>query len=162
MLCYLTNNLRQEKGMAMIIVLPILLMITILGIAAIYNSNTDMEISGSVKRGSQAFYIAEAGLERAVNEYIWGNFFDENVSPISNPFGWIEGLSDSSFYSAIPLGSDGSYSTRITSVVNPLISSGIISHFFKSGSGNFLSTEQIIEILSVSSPSTSAYPIPTA
>ena len=116
---YLTKNLKNENGMAIIIVIPILLMITILGITAIYNANTDMDISGSVKRGSQAFYIAEAGLERAVNEYIWGNFFDENVSPISNPFGWLEGLGDSAFYSSIPLGDNGSYSTRVTSVVNP-------------------------------------------
>lgn len=115
----MVSKLKNNKGMAMIIVIPILLMITILGISAVFNSNTDMDISGSVKRSSQAFYIAEAGLERAINEYIWGNFFDENVSPITQPFNWLENLDDSTFYTDVALGNSASYSTRVVSVVDP-------------------------------------------
>lgn len=109
----------NNKGMAMIVILPILLMITLLGIAAVMNSNTGIDISGSVKRGSQAFYTAEAGLERAINEYIWGNFYDENVSPITDPFGWLDNLSDSAFYVDIPLGAEATYTVNVTSVTNP-------------------------------------------
>jgi hypothetical protein len=113
------NKLNNNKGMAMIVVIPILLMITILGISAVFNSNTDMDISGSVKRSSQAFYIAEAGLERAINEYIWGNFFDENVSPMTGPFDWLESLDDSLFYEDVSLGSSATYSVRVLSVDDP-------------------------------------------
>jgi hypothetical protein len=113
------KRLNNNKGMAMIVILPILLLITLLGIAAVMNSNTGMDISGSVKRSSQTFYVAEAGLERAVNEYIWGNFFDENVSPITNPFGWLDNLSDSAFYQDVPLGSEATYSVHVEEVDNP-------------------------------------------
>jgi hypothetical protein len=113
------KRLNNNKGMAMIVILPILLLITLLGIAAVMNSNTGMDISGSVKRSSQTFYVAEAGLERAVNEYIWGNFFDENVSPITDPFGWLDNLSDSAFYQDIPLGSEATYNVHVEEVVNP-------------------------------------------
>jgi hypothetical protein len=113
------KTFKNNTGMAMIIILPILLMITLLGIAAVMNSNTGMDISGSVKRGSQTFYVAEAGLERAVNEYIWGNFYDENVSPITNPFGWLDNLSDSAFYQDILLGAEGRYTVHVETVVDP-------------------------------------------
>ena len=109
----------NNKGMAMIVILPILLMITLLGIAAVMNSNTGIDISGSVKRESQTFYTAEAGLERAINEYIWGNFYDENVSPITDPFGWLDNLSDSAFYQDIPLGSEATYTVYVSDVDNP-------------------------------------------
>ncbi len=113
------KSLNNNKGMAMIVVLPILLMITLLGIAAVMNSNTGIDISGSNKRGSQTFYVAEAGLERAINEYIWGNFYDENVSPITNPFGWLDNLSDSAFYQDIDLGAEGSYTVYVDEIENP-------------------------------------------
>lgn len=113
------KSLQNKKGMAMIVILPILLMITLLGIAAVMNSNTGIDISGSVKRGSQTFYVAEAGLERAINEYIWGNFYDENVSPITDPFGWLDNLSDSAFYQDIALGTEGTYTVYVDEVVDP-------------------------------------------
>jgi hypothetical protein len=113
------KSLYNKKGMAMIVVLPILLMITLLGIAAVMNSNTDIDISGSVKRGSQTFYVAEAGLERAINEYIWGNFYDENVSPITDPFSWLDNLSDSAFYDDIALGGEGTYKVYVENIDNP-------------------------------------------
>ncbi len=113
------SKLKNNRGMAMAVVIPILLLISFLGIVAVMNSNTYVDIAGSVKRNSQAFYIAEAGLERAINEYVWGNFYDERVSPMTNPFGWIESLGDSLFYQNIPFSNDGSYSVRVTSVVNP-------------------------------------------
>jgi len=109
----------DNRGMAMAVVIPILLLISFLGIVAVMNSNTYIDIAGSVKRNSQAFYVAEAGLERAINEYVWGNFFDENVSPMINPFGWLENLDDSLFYNNVALGNDGYYSARVTGVSNP-------------------------------------------
>ncbi len=115
----MVKSLVNKNGMAMIVILPILLMITLLGIAAVMNSNTGIDISGSVKRGSQTFYVAEAGLERAINEYIWGNFYDENVSPITDPFGWLDNLGDSAFYQAIALGSEGTYTVYVDQVNNP-------------------------------------------
>jgi hypothetical protein len=113
------NKMKNESGMAMAVVIPLLLLISFLGIVAVMNSNTYIDIAGSVKRNSQSFYVAEAGLERAVNEYIWGNFYDENSSPMTNPFTWLENLTDSAFYQDVPMGNDGSYTVKVTEVNNP-------------------------------------------
>jgi hypothetical protein len=115
----LVKILRDSRGIAMIAIIPIILMIALLSTLAIMTSNSNVETSGSAKRNSQAFYVAEAGLERATSEYVWGNFYDENVSPIMNPFGWLDALGDSMFYTDVPLADNGSYSVRVTSVVNP-------------------------------------------
>jgi hypothetical protein len=57
--------LKNEKGIALLITLCILLMLTIVGIAALTTSNTEMDIAGNQKNSLQAFYSSEAGLAQA-------------------------------------------------------------------------------------------------
>jgi hypothetical protein len=52
----------------MFILLIILLMMTILGIAALTTSNFDQELAGNQKRSTNAFYAAEAGVKKAESE----------------------------------------------------------------------------------------------
>jgi hypothetical protein len=59
----LIQRLNNERGMAMAVVLGILLMLGLIGVAAIRTAVTDMDISKSMTDRTRSFYAAEAGLE---------------------------------------------------------------------------------------------------
>lgn len=59
------KKINNEKGMVLVVVIMLLTALVIIGFAAINMTNTDMKISANYRSGSQAFYIAEAGLENA-------------------------------------------------------------------------------------------------
>jgi hypothetical protein len=58
--------LNNERGLAMLIMLAILLMLGLLGVAVIRTSSTDMSISEAMTDRTRAFYAAEGGLELAL------------------------------------------------------------------------------------------------
>ncbi len=58
----------SQSGMVLIVCLIILLMLSLIGIATITNSNSDMTVAGHELSQTGAFYAAEAGIERAVSE----------------------------------------------------------------------------------------------
>ncbi len=60
------NPLRNERGMALVIVMAMLVMISLIGIAAVRNSSTEMDIAEALIHRTKSFYTAEAGLELAV------------------------------------------------------------------------------------------------
>jgi len=62
------KKLRSEKGFSMFILLILLLMFTLLGIAALTTSNFDQELAGNQKRTTNSFYSAEAGTKKAEYE----------------------------------------------------------------------------------------------
>ena len=64
----MSKKLKSQKGFAMFILLIILLMMTIIGIAALTTSNFDQELAGNQKRSTNAFYAAEAGIKKAEAE----------------------------------------------------------------------------------------------
>ncbi len=53
----------EEKGSALLLALIVMVMLTLVFIAAITTSVTDMDISENVKEKTSSFYVAEAGLE---------------------------------------------------------------------------------------------------
>ena len=55
----------NEKGMVLVVVLLLTAVLVLLGSTAVIMSTTDMKISSNYRSSSQAFYIAEAGLEQA-------------------------------------------------------------------------------------------------
>jgi len=57
--------LRNENGSAMIVSLLVLLMLGLIGMAAIQTSNTEMDIARNYQIDMKSFYIAEAGAELA-------------------------------------------------------------------------------------------------
>lgn len=61
----LLKKVNDEKGMVLVVVIMLLTALVIIGFAAINMTNTDMKISANYRSGSQALYIAEAGLENA-------------------------------------------------------------------------------------------------
>lgn len=63
--CSVINN---EKGMVLVVAIMLVAVLVLLGTTSIMISNTDLKISGNYRSGTQAFYIADAGLEVARNQ----------------------------------------------------------------------------------------------
>jgi hypothetical protein len=79
------NRLKNEDGFTLLIFLSLLLMLTMIGIAAVMTSTTDVNIAGNDLRTINTFYAAEAGLEKAVaqirNHYQSGGVGPPNPLP---------------------------------------------------------------------------------
>lgn len=88
----INNTLKNnEQGYAMVVTMLVLLMMTIIGIAATNTSNIEVQISGNTKRISENFYDAEGGMINTLeNTALWltdsfflagetGAFFTSNI-----------------------------------------------------------------------------------
>jgi Tfp pilus assembly protein PilX len=60
--------LRNEKGMVLAVTLMLIAVLVLLGTTAVMTITTDLKIAGNYRSSTQAFYIAEAGLEAARNQ----------------------------------------------------------------------------------------------
>ncbi len=56
----------QESGIVLIVCIILLLMLSLIGISSMMTSNTEMDISGNSQHSVSAFYIADAGIEKAL------------------------------------------------------------------------------------------------
>jgi hypothetical protein len=59
------SDVKSESGFVLIICMVLLLMLSLIGIASITTSTSDMQISGNELDQTGAFYAAESGIERA-------------------------------------------------------------------------------------------------
>jgi len=66
----------NEKGAVLVIALMLLAVLTVLGVAALNTTTTEIRISGNEKVYKQAFYSAEAGIAYAVERGV--DFFPVN------------------------------------------------------------------------------------
>ncbi|MGH8015207.1 MAG: pilus assembly PilX N-terminal domain-containing protein [Candidatus Zixiibacteriota bacterium] len=99
--------LNSEKGSALIIALSLIAMLSGIAIMSLDRANTDLEMSYNQLHEEQAFYVAEAGMERAVAQL--------GVDP-----DWRTG------YLSQPLG-EGYYTVAvIDSVANPALADTIV------------------------------------
>ncbi len=62
-----TDPLKNEKGVALVIALIMLIILTFIGISAISSSVFEAKISGNERWGSAAFYAASAGVEVGIS-----------------------------------------------------------------------------------------------
>ncbi len=122
--------LRNEKGFVLIVALIFLILLTALGTAAIYNTTTEVKVSGNIKAASVSIYIAEGGMEAvkaqlnksAINyfsidggsnrsisgNYIYGNSTAARNKTLRYPLDWVDN-SDNTWKLATK-NSDGSFS----------------------------------------------------
>lgn len=77
-------KLKNRRGSALLIALCLIMMLTLVAIVAVDNSNTDIELSMNAIASSRAFYVAEAGAKQAF------------VALKGDP-GWRAGYNDVSF-----------------------------------------------------------------
>lgn len=62
------RRIKDQRGMALIIALIILLVLTLIGISAISTTTYEISLSGNERVGTNAFYAAEAGVEKGLNQ----------------------------------------------------------------------------------------------
>ena len=72
----------SESGIVLVVCMIILLMLSLIGIASITTSNSEMQVAGNEMNSTGAFYAAEAGLEKATSEIITSY---ENTGAPPNP-----------------------------------------------------------------------------
>ena len=60
------KNLKDQKGMAIVLFLAILLMLTLVGVVAIMNSSNNLDVSGNKMNSNETLYAADLGLELAI------------------------------------------------------------------------------------------------
>ncbi|MGC2424994.1 MAG: PilX N-terminal domain-containing pilus assembly protein [Nitrospirota bacterium] len=58
--------LKDDKGMALITVLLILVLLTTLGMYSIWTSNSETQIGGNEKLNNMAYYVGQAGINEAI------------------------------------------------------------------------------------------------
>lgn len=86
-----TESIGNQRGMVLVISVLILSLLMTAGVGAIVSMQTDFKITGNLKNGTQAFYLAEAGIE-------WGK---EQIKKTAlnppNPAGGTQKLSPGEF-----------------------------------------------------------------
>jgi len=68
--------LKEEKGVAIILALLMLVVLTLIGISAISTTSFEAGISGNERMRTDAFYASEAGIQVAANQ------IPDNTNPI--------------------------------------------------------------------------------
>jgi len=58
------KHLENEKGIVLVIVMMIISILLLIGTTSIMSSNTELKMAANFKTATQAFYLAEAGIER--------------------------------------------------------------------------------------------------
>jgi hypothetical protein len=64
----LRSLLKSRKGAALIVAMLLLIILTVLGLAAIQTSTTDIEIAANERRAQCVFYASEAGVQAAMEQ----------------------------------------------------------------------------------------------
>src|SRR5438094_2706887 len=83
------NSKRNQSGVAMIIALFALLLLSVVGLGMMYSTNMETSINGNYRDKQSAAYAALAGLQEA-RERIRVNSYDASSNPvysITPPFG---------------------------------------------------------------------------
>lgn len=97
------EKFKGQKGFSMFTLLILLIMFTILGIAAVTTSDFDQELAGNQRRSTNAFYAAEAGAKKAEAE-IKTSYTSTGNPPSPLPSGTFSLNSYSVNYSTADLG----------------------------------------------------------
>lgn len=66
----LSKSAKNERGIALVLALVMLVLLSILGTWALDTTSTDLKIAGNYRNNDIAFYTAEAGLGYAVSQQI--------------------------------------------------------------------------------------------
>jgi hypothetical protein len=80
------KRLQNEQGFTLLIFISLLLMLSMIGIAAVMTSTTDVDIAGNDLKTISTFYAAEAGVEKAVAT-IRNTYTTTGLPPSPLPFG---------------------------------------------------------------------------
>ena len=79
------KKLSEEKGVALILSILLLLVLTLIGISSVNTANYDIRISGNKRISEQAFYVAEAGINEFLGRFREGATGEIKDTAPSNP-----------------------------------------------------------------------------
>jgi type II secretory pathway component PulK len=83
-MCTLAGHAGNERGMALVIALVMLVLLTMLGAWALDTSSTDLRISGNSKTTQVAYYAAEAGVGYASNREVLKSSYVATGASVTN------------------------------------------------------------------------------
>lgn len=83
------KRLKNEEGFTLLIFLSLLLMLTLIGVAGVMTSSTDVDIAGNDLKSINSFYAAEAGVEKVVSE-IRNSYITTGSPPSPLPAGTLD------------------------------------------------------------------------
>ena len=79
----MTRRLRREDGMAMIVALMAMMLMTALGLSLVLTTSSETMISGNFRSGGEALYAADAILERSMDDLLtipdWNKLLDGSL-----------------------------------------------------------------------------------
>src|SRR5262245_24468088 len=64
------NNLRREDGVALVVAMMALLLMTALGVALVMTTSSETMIANNYRNSSEALYAADAIVERAMDDLL--------------------------------------------------------------------------------------------
>lgn len=65
--------LANDRGVVLVTALMVMALLTVIGMAALNTSDTELQISGNQRLATQSFYLAEAGIQHAVGVFRGSN-----------------------------------------------------------------------------------------
>ncbi len=80
------SKIKSERGMAALVALLLVGMLTIIGLAALSTSNDEVQVTGNQLQETQAFYAAESGLDASVAT-LEAHYDTANSTPTVMPSG---------------------------------------------------------------------------
>jgi len=114
----------NEKGVVLVVALVFLVVLGVMGSAAVMMARGDLKISGNYKNSEQTFYAAEAGIEHARETLRGMNESSADISSFTDELGGVtgsngildgyaSGTDDTAIINAATLG-NGSYTVYLT------------------------------------------------
>jgi len=84
--------LKNQSGVALVLALLIMIVLTLVGLAAVFSSSFEMRLSGNKRGSTDAFYSSESGIQVVmanINNFNLGNYSPSNTydpfTDVSNP-----------------------------------------------------------------------------
>jgi hypothetical protein len=81
--------LKTQSGVALVIALIMMVVLTVIGLASTFTSSIEAKLSGNKRGSTDAFYAADSGVQvilaRIENFNLPGNYEDNKYKPFTNP-----------------------------------------------------------------------------
>ena len=81
-------TLKDQSGVALVIALLMMVVLTLIGLASVFTSSFEMRLSGNKRGSTDAFYAADSGIQVVmanITNFNLSNYVDEKYDPFTNP-----------------------------------------------------------------------------
>jgi hypothetical protein len=85
----IVNPVKDQSGVALVLALVMIVILTLIGLASTYTSTFEMKLSGNKRGTTDAFYAADSGVQVVVanvdNFSLPGKYVDNKYDPFTDP-----------------------------------------------------------------------------